>query len=156
MCRAFWTAMTFALPSWRKEPAIRRSRSRPTGSPLSRRAGSPPGARVLGWVAAWDYRRHKLQTLGPVLFIGRTRYRGPELRFERDAVVAEWQRSAAPAVTAGNGHVTRAGAGALGLGGGDGSGGDGEKGEGADDETEHGDLLVRLMVCAAARAVCQA
>jgi hypothetical protein len=37
---------------------------------------------ALGWVDAWYYRRHRLRTLGPVLFLGRARYRGPELRFE--------------------------------------------------------------------------
>jgi hypothetical protein len=38
--------------------------------------------RALGIVDAWYYRRYKLKTLGPVLFIGRARYRGPEIRFE--------------------------------------------------------------------------
>lgn len=38
--------------------------------------------RALGVVDAWYYRRYKLQTLGPVLFIGRTQYRGPEMRFD--------------------------------------------------------------------------
>lgn len=33
-------------------------------------------------VDGWYYRRHRLQTLGPVLYLGRTRYHGPELRFE--------------------------------------------------------------------------
>jgi hypothetical protein len=37
---------------------------------------------VLGLVDAWYYRRHRLRTLGPVLFLGHARYRGPELRFE--------------------------------------------------------------------------
>jgi hypothetical protein len=37
---------------------------------------------VLGLVDAWYYRRYRLQTLGPVLFLGRARYRGPELHFE--------------------------------------------------------------------------
>jgi hypothetical protein len=37
---------------------------------------------VLGLVDAWYYRRYRLRTLGPVLFLGRARYRGPELRFE--------------------------------------------------------------------------
>jgi hypothetical protein len=45
--------------------------------------------RVLGWVDAWYYRRYKLQTLGPVLFIGRARYRGPELRFEDGTLLRE-------------------------------------------------------------------
>ena len=37
---------------------------------------------VLGLVDAWYYRRYRLRTLGPVLFLGQARYRGPELRFE--------------------------------------------------------------------------
>jgi hypothetical protein len=37
---------------------------------------------VLGLVDAWYYRRYRLSALGPVLFLGQTRYRGPELRFE--------------------------------------------------------------------------
>lgn len=45
--------------------------------------------RILGWVDAWYYRRHKLQTLGPVLFVGRTRYHGPELRFEDGTLLRE-------------------------------------------------------------------
>lgn len=38
--------------------------------------------RALGAVDAWYYRRYKLKTLGPVLFVGRAHYRGPELQFE--------------------------------------------------------------------------
>jgi hypothetical protein len=38
--------------------------------------------RTLGLVDSWYYRRHKLKTLGPVLFVGRTHYRGPELKFD--------------------------------------------------------------------------
>jgi hypothetical protein len=37
---------------------------------------------VLGLVDAWYYRRHRLRTLGPVLYLGHARYRGPDLRFE--------------------------------------------------------------------------
>ncbi len=37
---------------------------------------------VLGSIDAWYYRRHKLKTLGPVLFVGRAHYRGPELKFD--------------------------------------------------------------------------
>lgn len=37
--------------------------------------------RALVLVDAWYFRRYKLQTLGPVLFIGRTQYRGPEMKF---------------------------------------------------------------------------
>jgi len=33
-------------------------------------------------IDAWYFRRHRLRPLGPVLYLGRTRYRGPELRFE--------------------------------------------------------------------------
>jgi hypothetical protein len=40
------------------------------------------GKGVLGLVDAWYYRRYQLRTLGPVLFLGHARYRGPELRFE--------------------------------------------------------------------------
>lgn len=38
--------------------------------------------KVLGAVDRWYYRRHQLRTLGPVLYLGHARYRGPELRFE--------------------------------------------------------------------------
>lgn len=38
--------------------------------------------KVLGLVDTWYYRRHRLRTLGPVLYLGHARYRGPELRFE--------------------------------------------------------------------------
>jgi hypothetical protein len=37
---------------------------------------------ALGLVDTWYYRRYRLRTLGPVLFLGQARYRGPELRFE--------------------------------------------------------------------------
>ena len=37
---------------------------------------------MLGLVDAWYYRRYRLRTLGPVLYLGQARYRGPELRFE--------------------------------------------------------------------------
>jgi hypothetical protein len=40
------------------------------------------GQAVLGLIDAWYYRRYRLRTLGPVLFLGHARYRGPELRFE--------------------------------------------------------------------------
>ena len=45
--------------------------------------------RVLGWVDAWYYRRYRLQTLGPVLFLGRARYRGPELLFADGTLLRE-------------------------------------------------------------------
>lgn len=38
--------------------------------------------KMLGWVDGWYYRRNRLRTLGPVLFLGMDRYHGPELRFE--------------------------------------------------------------------------
>lgn len=38
--------------------------------------------KALGIVDAWYYRRHRLRALGPVLYLGHARYRGPELRFE--------------------------------------------------------------------------
>jgi hypothetical protein len=37
---------------------------------------------ALGAVDRWYYRRHQLRTLGPVLYLGHARYRGPELRFD--------------------------------------------------------------------------
>ena len=36
----------------------------------------------LAVIDAWYYKRHQLHTLGPVLFLGRSRYRGPDLVFE--------------------------------------------------------------------------
>ena len=38
--------------------------------------------KILGIVDAWYYRRHRLRTLGPVLYLGHARYSGPEIRFE--------------------------------------------------------------------------
>lgn len=37
---------------------------------------------VLQVLDRWYYRRHRLRSLGPVLYLGRARYRGPELRFD--------------------------------------------------------------------------
>lgn len=45
--------------------------------------------RILGLIDAWYYRRHRLRTIGPVLFLGHTRYRGPELRFPDGTVLRE-------------------------------------------------------------------
>ena len=45
--------------------------------------------RALGVVDAWYYRRYKLRTLGPVLFLGRDQYRGPDLQFEDGTVLRE-------------------------------------------------------------------
>ena len=44
---------------------------------------------VLGIVDAWYYRRYRLQTLGPVLYLGYARYRGPELKFEDGTLLRE-------------------------------------------------------------------
>jgi hypothetical protein len=38
--------------------------------------------KVLEKVDRWYYRRYRLRTLGPVLYLGQTRYHGPELHFE--------------------------------------------------------------------------
>lgn len=38
--------------------------------------------RVLAAVDVWYYKRHELHTLGPVLYVGRSRYHGPDLTFE--------------------------------------------------------------------------
>lgn len=37
---------------------------------------------ILEILDRWYYRRHQLHTLGPVLYLGRTRYRGPQMRFD--------------------------------------------------------------------------
>ncbi len=42
---------------------------------------------VLGWVDRWYYRRYRLQTLGPVLFLGQSRYHGPDIHFEDGTVL---------------------------------------------------------------------
>ncbi|HEY4369532.1 MAG TPA: hypothetical protein VGN07_20030 [Steroidobacteraceae bacterium] len=38
--------------------------------------------KVLSAIDGWYYRRHRLQTLGPVLYLGRSLYHGPEIHFE--------------------------------------------------------------------------
>jgi YkoP-like protein len=38
--------------------------------------------RLLGCVDAWYCRRYRLRALGPVLYIGEARYRGPDLTFD--------------------------------------------------------------------------
>ena len=38
--------------------------------------------RILGAIDRWYYRRYRLRTLGPVLYLGEARYRGPEIRFD--------------------------------------------------------------------------
>ena len=45
--------------------------------------------RILSAVDGWYYRRHRLQTLGPVLFLGRSYYHGPELHFEDGTALRE-------------------------------------------------------------------
>ncbi|HEY6644052.1 YkoP family protein [Povalibacter sp.] len=45
--------------------------------------------RMLGWVDAWYYRRYRLRTLGPVLFLGKARYRGPSLQFDDGTLLQE-------------------------------------------------------------------
>jgi hypothetical protein len=45
--------------------------------------------RVMSWIDAWYYRRYRLRTLGPVLYIGTARYRGPRLEFEDGTVLQE-------------------------------------------------------------------
>jgi hypothetical protein len=45
--------------------------------------------RVLAIVDVWYYKRHRLQTLGPVLYLGYARYRGPELKFEDGTLLRE-------------------------------------------------------------------
>jgi hypothetical protein len=44
---------------------------------------------ILRVVDAWYYRRYRLRTLGPVLYLGQARYRGPELRFEDGTVLRD-------------------------------------------------------------------
>ena len=38
--------------------------------------------KTLAVLDAWYYKRNRLHTLGPVLYLGRSRYRGPDLIFE--------------------------------------------------------------------------
>jgi len=38
--------------------------------------------KTLSAIDGWYFRKHHLQTLGPVLYLGRSRYRGPEVHFE--------------------------------------------------------------------------
>jgi hypothetical protein len=45
--------------------------------------------RVMSWIDLWYFKRHQLRTLGPVLYIGTTRYRGPQLEFEDGTVLKE-------------------------------------------------------------------
>lgn len=44
---------------------------------------------VLGWVDAWYYRRYRLRTLGPVLYLGRDHYHGPVIRFDDGTVLRD-------------------------------------------------------------------
>lgn len=43
--------------------------------------------KALGLVDAWYYRRHRLRALGPVLYLGHARYRGPQLEFPDGTVL---------------------------------------------------------------------
>jgi hypothetical protein len=43
--------------------------------------------KMLGLIDAWYSRRHRLRALGPALLLGRSRYRGPELRFDDGTVL---------------------------------------------------------------------
>jgi hypothetical protein len=45
--------------------------------------------RVLGWVDRWYYRRYRLRTLGPVLYLGHARYSGPEIRFPDGTILRD-------------------------------------------------------------------
>ena len=45
--------------------------------------------KVLGLVDAWYYHRHRLRTLGPVLYLGHARYRGPELQFADGTILRD-------------------------------------------------------------------
>lgn len=38
--------------------------------------------KALGVIDAWYYKRNRLHTLGPVLYLGRSRYHGPDMVFE--------------------------------------------------------------------------
>lgn len=38
--------------------------------------------KALGVIDTWYFKRHGLHTLGPVLYLGRSRYRGPDVTFE--------------------------------------------------------------------------
>lgn len=44
---------------------------------------------VLQIIDRWYYRRYGLRTLGPVLYLGRARYKGPELRFDDGTLLKE-------------------------------------------------------------------
>ena len=45
--------------------------------------------KILSWIDRWYYRRYRLRTLGPVLFLGHARYRGPEIKFEDGTVLRD-------------------------------------------------------------------
>jgi hypothetical protein len=45
--------------------------------------------RVLGLVDAWYYRRYRLRTLGPVLFLGSSTYHGPRIDFPDGTVLRD-------------------------------------------------------------------
>ncbi|HEX2493927.1 MAG TPA: hypothetical protein VHK24_09135 [Steroidobacter sp.] len=45
--------------------------------------------KILVLLDGWYYRRYRLRTLGPVLYLGRGRYRGPELQFADGTVLRD-------------------------------------------------------------------
>jgi hypothetical protein len=47
------------------------------------------GGKAMGIVDAWYCRRHRLQTLGPMLYVGYARYRGPTLQFADGTVLRD-------------------------------------------------------------------
>jgi hypothetical protein len=47
---------------------------------------------ALARIDGWYYRRYRLRTLGPVLYLGYARYRGPELHFEDGTALRENDR----------------------------------------------------------------
>jgi hypothetical protein len=44
---------------------------------------------VLGAVDRWYFKRYRLRVIGPVLFLGRATYHGPEIRFDDGTVLRE-------------------------------------------------------------------
>lgn len=44
---------------------------------------------VLGWVDAWYLHRYRLRALGPVLYLGHARYRGPQICFDDGTVLRD-------------------------------------------------------------------
>lgn len=65
--------------------------------------------KALGVVDAWYYKRNRLHPLGPVLYLGRSRYRGPDLIFEDGTALRDNE-------PVGRLHFNNAGIAALGEG----------------------------------------